>query len=380
MSVQRNHLVEPEIVKAYYSTGEQVDFKLSFLNRDLLCGSIRVMGTLVIGSTADADASDNRTSEMYMDHMIGAHALFEDVLTTTQNDGLTEGILNYPRFVGMLNKASLNVRDTLNASTLTELICPSNEFERNLLIGFNYVNNDRDIIQSPSFSLVPSIMFNRPVAGSNPYLSYSKTGDITLSFRLNTQENMLWGVDPNTTPADYNVFVKDLRLSFVSFPANMSSVPNVFHQVYALQQPISTTFSTISTRAPCEACSSIMMSFIQNSRQSSLEYNNYEQEELPSLTAVEFLFNDVTNQFITYEIRNKPEMISRYLEAVNGALGSSMSSLERSSANQGYGLGVSFNGTLQDLSKTKFTAQISSAVNNNNPYTATMYFNNRVQV
>jgi hypothetical protein len=116
---------------------------------------------------------------------------------------------------------------------------------------------------------------------------------------------------------------------------------------------------------------------MENKRQSSYQYNDCQQMELPNVSAVNFLFNDSENRFITYEIKNNVDLLNRYLEAFGSKVGENDASLQKIEANKAYGIGLGFQGVL-DLSTQKFTTQITSDVSNTNPYTAYFYFFNNI--
>lgn len=364
MSVLRNHLSEPENLKDSYAEYDTVDFRLSFSGRKLLLGSIRILSTIMFNNTVLPD-----DQEVYYDGFIGGHNFIGEILVNTNNNGLIESIQEYPRLVG-INRKATNTRNTLhNSQFVSELCVPDNNSTDMILKGIQAYTYSYTLKDSLDFSINPLICLNRPVNPSNNMLSYTKTGDIIITLRLNRNDNCFYGSDAQNNPYQ----LKDLRLTFITVPDDGKNEPVLMRQSIDLQQGVKSTFSTITTKAPTKACSGVVLSFLQNEKVSSFDYNYYQQEQLPNITSLQFLFNDSESRFITYEIKDPIEMRERALKAIRFQDGLTMATNEQVASNDGYLIGVNFEQPL-DLSMTKFTCQLTSAVTNTNPYTAYMFF------
>jgi hypothetical protein len=323
------------------------------------------MGKVAVANNGDVD-------DIRMDNFVGGHSFFEEILTSTQNQGLLETIQSYPRMIGMLRKAKLDEVNLMNSEYTCEMCAPSEVVERQVLKGNRLKNTDIDETQPADFSIKPHFVFNQ--AEGSQFLSYSKTGDIFLNLRLNRNDQVLFGSDSDNTKT-YSL--SDLRVSFITVDDDGKMNTHIMRQKVTLQQPVSSSFVSISSKVPAERCVGVVASFMENKRQSSYQYNDCQQMELPNVSAVNFLFNDSENRFITYEIKNNVDLLNRYLEAFGSKVGENDASLQKIEANKAYGIGLGFQGVL-DLSTQKFTTQITSDVSNTNPYTAYFYFFNNI--
>ncbi len=361
----RNHLSEPNNPKDTYSEFDNVDFVVSFLGRKLVLNSLRLCGNITVNGNTDPVADGLK--DIRIDNFVGAHSVVEEVLSSTANQGLLESIQNYPRFVGMMRKAVMDEQSLMNSTFTQEMCAPSQQIARQVLKGNRLQVTGVDESQAQDFCIKPMVMWNR--SEGNQFLSYSKTGDITLTLRLNRNEQVIWGSDASLT----NTYsITDLRLKYETIDDDGTVQPHIMRSVVTLAQPVTSSFVTISSKVPARACSGVVASFMENDRVSNYSYNNVAQAQLPNVKALSFLFNDSENRFITYEIKNNVDLLNRYIQAYKKS-GETHASLQRVEANQGYGIGLNFENFL-DLSTQKFTTQITSEVVNTNPYTAFFYF------
>ncbi len=360
----RNHLVEPTNPKNSYSEYDDVRFQISFLGRKLVLNSIRLMGKVTV-------ANNGTAADVRIDNFIGAHSFIEEVLTSTNNQGLLETIQAYPRMVGMMRKATLDQVNLMNSEYTCEMSAPTQMIARQILKGNNLKTGSVDVTQSADFSIKPHCVINQ--AEGNQMLSYSKTGDISLNIRLNRNDQVVFGSNAGAT-TEYSL--TDLRVSFLTVDDDGKVDTHLMRQKVTLQQPVQSSFVSISSKVPAERCVGVVASFMENKRQSNYEYNDVQQMELPNVSAVNFLFNDSENRFITYEITNNVDVLTRYLQAYRRD-GQTDATIQKIEANKAYGIGLNFEGVL-DLSNQKFTTQITSDVSNTNPYTAYFYFMNNI--
>jgi hypothetical protein len=363
---QRNHLVEPTNPRSSYGEYDDVRFAISFLGRKLVLNSIRVMGKVTVANNGD-------TTDIRMDNFIGGHTFFEEILTSTANQGLLETIQAYPRLVGMMRKSTLDEVNLMNSQYTCELCTPNELIARQVLKGNVLKTDSIDEAQSADFSIKPSFVFNQ--AEGDQFLSYSKTGDISLNLRLNRNDQVLFGTGADNTTI---YTLSDLRLSFISVDDDGKVGSHIMRQKVTLQQPVQSSFVSISAKVPAERCVGVVASFMENKRQAQYQYNDCQQMELPNVSAVNFLFNDSESRFITYEITNNVDLMNRYLQAYRRD-GETDATIQKIEANKSYGIGLNFEGVL-DLSNQKFTTQITSDVSNLNPYTAYFYFFNNISM
>ena len=89
------------------------------------------------------------------------------------------------------------------------------------------------------------------------------------------------------------------------------------------------------------------------------------------------MFNDQTNSLITYVLDDRTEMLERFIDAM-GVAGHNQVAKDTFKANQGFGLGLDFDG-LVDLSRNRFTMQLQTGANNV-PSNVYLYFASQVVV
>jgi hypothetical protein len=93
----------------------------------------------------------------------------------------------------------------------------------------------------------------------------------------------------------------------------------------------------------------------------------------PAIDEIQFLWNDSTNQLITYTLDNQEEYIYNYLKALNVAVGANNCHSNTLASNSGFGLGLNFNMAV-DLSQTVLSFNMRSAIQNTDPFSAYVYF------
>ena len=92
------------------------------------------------------------------------------------------------------------------------------------------------------------------------------------------------------------------------------------------------------------------------------------------------MFNDSTNEYISFIMKTDVEMIDRYLDSFKD-IDSNNASLVKLKANKSYGIGLDFGaGKYIDLSNQKFNIQIQSAISSSDPYVMFCYFHSILKV
>ena len=121
---------------------------------------------------------------------------------------------------------------------------------------------------------------------------------------------------------------------------------------------------------------SMSASYIQLGREVSNFHNSTALEQPPNIRNMKFSFNDSTSQYISYELRNKLEIIEE------GALSLGKSShnnirTDLLAANDSFISGIAMSEPV-DLSQQKFSVQIDSETSTVNPYLKFQYFSSLV--
>lgn len=352
-------MAQPENTKSAYSEYDTVDFKISFAGKKLVANSLRLLANVnVQGLKEDAVLF----TEYLADKNIGAHMFIDELQVSTSMSGNIETIHNYPRFIAMLNNATHSANENMNSEATCELRAPTDRIAGDYYKGVRVGANKDDV----DFSISPDMCLNR-VEG-NPLISYSKTGDITVTLRLARNSETLYG--PNFGPTN-TYSLSDLRLTYLTVPDDGQVNPVVMRTKLAFNSSVDGTYVSVSSKVPA-VCTAMSASFLPTSKVGSLNENTNKQEQLPGVTAVQFLFNDTENRYITYEIRDKNEVIQNYLESFATIEGNRANPAILDS-NEAYGIGINFKSAI-DLSTQKFTTIINSNVSNTDPYTMYLYF------
>jgi hypothetical protein len=206
-------------------------------------------------------------------------------------------------------------------------------------------------------------------------LPYAKTGDILISLTLIRSIEALYGLFGGSgVGGNVKYTLNNLRLVYTSVMDDGKYSPKYTARVRSdLKQSIQSSFANISTKAPIVA-DSFFMSFIKLADEANATHNGLENQRLPDVKYVEFLWNDSFSQQYRYQMDNEQQIVSNYISAVNK--GGSLTNNAHPNvlaSNDSWGVGLSF-GTFLDLSKVKLGVNISSGVSNTEPYNAYMFF------
>jgi hypothetical protein len=375
------HSVDPQNLLNSYPEYTNVDFVLSYEGRSLEMDTVRIEGELEVTVGAGNDAfgiTDPSTEEnkVYMDNFVGAHALIES-LSVSINGTQVDHVQDYPRYVKMQTTATKSQSDMFMANEACEMKTASLELMRIQLMGESVPQdpgNDataakpiKDTLRNnPDFSFKPMCVLNN-ASGALPY---RKSGDVRLTINTARIGAVLFGsnVDANTKYS-----IKNLRCTFRSSADAGPSVdqPILARRVLSVKQNYDTTEASLQTRVPA-VCNAVSVSVLANSKLNSLNANNNDLDKIDGLNRVEYLFNDATNQMITYRLRNQAEWIERYLDSFRDSrTKENAATLSNIASNKVWGLGLDFGADI-DLRNQNFALQLSR--NGNTAYTVYFYF------
>ena len=387
------HQVQAENVKDSYSEYDTVDFILSFENRALICNSIRLEGDLLVNSTGSTPIT--YANDVCIDPKLGAHTLCSSIITQFQNSGLVENLTEYPRSVKMNADATKSDNDMLSGDMVCELRSPHKSIShlqilrkipktygglRNNNFGRGY-RNGVDVAHqlpatsyvNPDFSFKPHICINK-VNSPNIRLSYQKSGAIKISITLERKFGVLFGRDVNVN-CNYNV--RNLRMCFTSAPDNTPNAPITMINTLCLKSSLTSAVSNISSKVPA-VCNSMSASFLLQDREYQATFNNNALNEPPNISRLSYMFNDSFNQFVSYEITDRVEILKRGLEGLSSGMSNSQD-LTKISSNESFITGLNW-GSYIDLSQQKFNVNINSEIVSNEPYIMFMYFHSIINV
>ena len=378
------HSVEPQNLKEKYQQYENIDFVLSFEGRSLELGSVRIEGEWEV--TTDANQAlpfgsrrdDNTDDIILYDRFVGAHSLIES-LSVSMSGSQIDHVQDYARFIKMKTTATKSQTDMFNAENACEMKVPSYELAREQLMGevvpADPGNNGAGdslydpMRNNPDFSIKPVCVLNN-ASGAVPY---RKSGDIHLTINLARVGAALFGFDVDN---DVNYSVKNLRVFFRSAAdaGPQFDQPILATRVLSVKQNFDTTNASLQVRVPA-VCNGVSVSALETAKVNSLTANVLDLDKIESVTQVEYLFNDATNQLITYRLRSQPEWIERYLDSFKDGENKNAATFSNITSNNAWGLGLNFGGAI-DLSNQNFALQINRE--DTTPYTMYFYFHSFV--
>ena len=369
------HSAQPENVKTTYGEFDSIDFVLAFAGRSIICNSIRLEADLKIYSTGTTLIT--KSNDVYIDPKIGGHGLISSVVTQFQSQGVVENLTEYPRHVRMLTDGTLSDNDMLNSDYVCELKSPHRTISNKTLlpqIPKEYGSGNGRIVNSgittrvlkdeminfPDFSIKPRICINK-VVGQNIRMSYEQCGAIKLSFTLERNLGVLYGNDVTT---NYNYKLENVKVCFMTAP-DQKPQPLTMINTLCLKSSLTSAVTNLSSKVPA-VCNSMSASFLQQDREYSPNFNNVELEEPPHISRISYMFNDSFNQYVSYEIKDRVEMLQRGLDSMSSGSSNAMD-LNKLSANESFITGINWEQYI-DLSNQKFNVNLISTISNQNAF------------
>lgn len=376
---QLYHTAQPESIQTGgYTEYNNIDFVLNVgEGRSLVKNSVRINGDLYINGTTNnvrAAAAD----QVYLGNKIGIHNVVDSCQVSFSggpNSGLKENIANYARFAEMIAVGQLYTDDLLNCSNMCELRAVNNTASQlnsmgvptgALALGSTVATRDVD------FSFKPHCILNR-MTGDD--LSIDKTGEIRLTINLARSVAALMGYSQDSVTT---YTLKNLHCSYISVPTDPSSNQlTVMNSVYNVKSTILSGSTNVSAQVPA-VCQSVSCTFQSQENENAFAVNNQALETVQGIARVQFLFNDATNQYVTYQLSDQNEMLHRYIDSFSNT-GHNQCYGDSFRTNSGFGIGLDFNGSV-DLSNQRFAVQLESAVNANRPMNIYLYFHSVMSV
>lgn len=376
------HEVIPNNLKTQYTEFDVVDFSLSHPNRKLNIGSVRIEGELEVkyngeflNSDSVVDGTHINGKQIYLDHLVGAHSLAEQITCSINASGskqIIENLSEYPRYVKMASAATQGRNDMLNSNNVCELKSVDPGLTNALLQGITPPTDPTSGTQrvDPDFSIRPLIALN---SGSGS-LGYNKTGDIELTVTLARNFAVLYGNDMNSK---VTYAIKDLRVRYTTSPMDNNNDPVVLKTKLNIKQSIQSSFSNVQTRVPA-VCNAVTASFQIQANENTAVNNNLELNKVPSLAQTQFLFNDSTNTLVSYILKNNSEVIDKAIDSMMDTGRNSLST-QTLAENNGFLLGLDFDMML-NLAQSKFSVQLQSGISSLVPMVIYMYFHSFVEL
>lgn len=364
------HAIRPENEQAIYTENDQIDFILTFEGRKMIPSSLKIEGDVFI-TTDKSDPTNlakmNDADLHQLDRQAGAHSLFDSWTTEIQTKGVIETISgDYPRCVKMFSQANLGIHDYCQADKICELRSPTDLGASLYCKQIKDENGAIDNVNGIDFSIQPMIAVNK-IQGGN--VSYDQTGHIKITTVL-SRNTCINGV-ARTTADTYGHVIRNLKAKFLSVPEDNRKDQLVASNVFALKSAITSNFANISSKVP-STCTGVSMSFLKKDNEHKNPLNPCATNVPPQLSEVQFLFNDNTQNLITYVINKRNDMLEKYIRSLGGGTNNELT-MTNQGLDDGFGVGVTFD-ELVDLSNQKFNAQITSNISNINECLVHMFF------
>ena len=377
------HQCEPDNVKASYGAFDQCDMTISNEGRSFLLGSLRIEGELEVSPVnGEVYGSTNASYDknVYYDRFAGAHSLVEQ-LSVEIGGGSAETLPNYARMVKSIVTGSQSQTDMINSDAVCELKAPALEITRETLMG-NWLPGDPNAAgtdlqkaavqrQNPDFSFKPVCVLNNSVGS----LAYAKTGDMRLTLNLARAADCLFG---NSMAATVEYTIKNLRCCWRSVPQDPKAAPVTLVRHLSIKQNIQSSTAALQLRVPA-VCDSMFSTFQPQGDEGQPVPNALSLARPPGITQVQFLFSDATNKLITYSLRSQVEILERYADALSTGSQTSAITLRNVNDSDTFGCGLFFDGEV-DLSNSKLTMTLDSAITNQDAYVVYSFFRSSLMV
>jgi len=369
MSVNYSSAI-PENLRDSYSEFDTVDFVLTFDNAALELGSLRLEGDLDVRK---GGARVTKALDLKYDRTVGAHSFIESIQTEMLGQ-VFENLVEYPRLQKMYASGQNNQGDMCNSNNVCELKTPY-DYMTTCLMGGNQppTNLTPAIFEDIDFSIKLDCLLN----STSSFIPYTKTGAIRVSLNLARAVSALYGRDMGN---DVTYSLKNLRLSYRT-TMDMSRVPDkvTLRKRMSIKSSIQTSLANIQAKVPSNSVEAMFASFQEQSHENTDFWNNVALDKIPNLDEIQFLFNDSTNQFISFVIRSNPEVLMNYVKSL-GSTGRNNVTIKEMVNNDGYGVGISMGDELIDLTSQKFGIQINSAISTAKPMIMYLYFQSVIEV
>ena len=363
------HQVPPQNYKPEgYTEYGNLSFVCSFPNKVMNLNTIRINGILETNIDPSTTAND---AYIYLDPDVGAHSFFNQFEVKLNGDTIENISSDYGRLVKMKTTSTENKQSLLSARNVCELKAPFPSITNDLLQG-ERPEYQPTAGQTPAdalknnidFSIKPEICLNNAVG----QLAYSKSGDVTVNFVLERNANVFYGPGMNST---IQYTLKDLVLTFTSDDDDGSDQDVVMTTYQTLNQSIQSSFANMSVRVAA-LVDGVSGSFQLNNELNGFKTNAFALYHVPNISSLQFLYNDSTNTYLTYELKNQVEIIARYLDSWNRDHNMNSVSMASVINNNGFGIGLDMPFT--DLRNQKFNIQLNSEINNGIPVTMYLFF------
>jgi len=371
-------LTAGNIYSGGYSEYDSVDFNLVAPGRLINLNSIRVTGRVTVTTADNTNITGN--ANFYLDGKVGAHSFFSGWNIKIGGSTVENLTNDYPRLVKMKTVASYNNAMLSQGDAVCELKAPLSVMNRDLLVGelpptqpaINNINNN-----PIDFSIKPEICVNNAVSlvdGRSPHINYDQVGSMKISCVLERNANVFYGTGMTGNVA-YRI--ADLELTFTSDDNDGGKDEVEMISYLTMKQSVQSSLQNMNLRVPA-IVDAVSASFHVQADEGGLIPNNTSLEHVPAVSSVIFSFDDSSNSYVSYELKNQVDVLTHYIESFKDDHRYNSMSMANVKANEAYGMGLAM--PLTDLRNQRFGIQINSGINNAQPLTMYFYFRSKIVV
>jgi len=356
-----------------YSQNKLIDFRLNFLGMKLFPNSIRFAGTLKV---KDHNGNLVTTNDVFSDAKTGIHNYIRELSVETQNEGVKQVFNNYARGVRMLMDTTKDFRDYFNSEDVSELKSPKDGFMNRVLQGETIYDGGLTSNGS-SFYCKPLMIYNmidETQSEQGGLLNYSQTGEITLSIKLNSITQSIYGQNDNISDFSYEIL--NPRIYYRTVPDEDGKKNRIFSEkIISDRQTIYSSNANLQFTPP-QGVDSISMSFINENHDYNLGYNSLATENWEGFKSVKFLMNGVS-QVLDFVIEDRVEALDNYIESMKKSFRTANNNEHtdvgptKIDRNDTFGLGLYFG---QMETNSKFNVELKSTADTVKTYNVYVYF------
>ena len=341
------HSADPINNRSTYTELDNVTFNINNAGRKLVLGSVRLEGDLKVNNTgatrSEITAANNQNG---FNNRVGAGGMFDSFTTEAGNVGILENISSdYGRYVNLVSSATETEDELNNASNVCELKSTNMRISNMISTGNKQNNATRTDMD---FSVKPMICLNRNVEGGT--LSFRKAGFMKLSLNLSRNYEFL-----NSLSTTANYVISNLRLVYRTVEDDGSDEGVQLRTILSIKSTIQSNFANVSSNVPA-VCSAVSVCFMRSNRENNQVYDNYNLERLEGFKSIQYLFNSSNNQYVSYIIDTREEMLEKAIESLADTGHSSVNG-KTVRGNSCEFAGLSFDAPV-DLSNQRFNIQI----------------------
>jgi hypothetical protein len=353
-----------------YQAETNVDFLIDLPMAKLVPGSIVLEGNVAVFPNVLVPGTPYAGEDILYDGAAGWHALFRDITTETQNQGVLETLMSYPRLVKMTTVATQNLESLAVESVSSIEGKVSNEVQaRGILYGRTATDPYIPFSVKPLFALNAC---SAPVSGT-------VTGQIRVRVRLAGNSEVLYGTGFTSGSTGY--IIKNLRMRYVTVPEDGKNGPIQMQVYQTYRSAIDSNNANISVFIPGQV-DSVHMSFIPQVSEGTPQ-RNYLQLAVPpgkpiyglsndtytggqyGISRLYYAVNDVDSALVGFVLESQQEIVFNGLRSFNASADKYATLIRKFNqpVSDNYIAGIPFGGLI-DFSKSKFAMEIQSDCTN----------------